>query len=195
MAKIFISLLLLSPILLMQNPSNWELKEDKDYIKVYVRDYDTGIKEFLGETVVDGHIDSVFSFIMNFDYAYQWMYKVESSKTISSKNKEKLHVYFTVDINWPLTDRDLIMEVTNETKNRKKIITLYSKPKFIPEKEDYVRIIDSKSVWTLENIDEKRTKVSLKSHSDIRGIPNWITDLFITKSPFYGLKNLRKEFD
>ena len=43
MAKIFISLLLLSPILLMQNPSNWELKEDKDYIKVYVRDYDTGI--------------------------------------------------------------------------------------------------------------------------------------------------------
>ena len=65
MAKIFISLLLVSPILLMQNPSNWELKEDKDYIKVYVRDYDTGIKEFLGETVVDGHIDSVFSFIMN----------------------------------------------------------------------------------------------------------------------------------
>ena len=132
---------------------------------------------------------------MDFDHAYQWMYKVKSSKRISPLNEKNFYVYFTVNINWPLTDRDLVMEVTKDIKEGIKIITLDSRPKFVPEDKDYVRIIDSKSIWTLEYVDKKRTKVFLQSHSDIQGIPSWITDLFITQTPFYGLKNLRKRFN
>ena len=132
---------------------------------------------------------------MDFDHANQWMYKIESSKIISPLKQDKFYVYFTVNINWPLTDRDLVMEVSSENKNNIRMISLYSRPEFISENENYIRIRESQSVWTLEYIDNNRTKVSLQSHSDIAGIPTWITDLFITQTPFYSLKSLRKKFD
>ena len=195
MTKIFFSLLLVFYTFSIQEPSEWELKKDQDYVQVSVRNLDSDTKEFLGETIVNGHIDSIFSFIMDFDHANQWMYKIDSSKIISPLKKDKFYVYFTVNINWPLTDRDLVMEVSSENKNNIRMISLYSRPEFISKDENYIRIRKSQSVWTLEHIDNKRTKVSLQSHSDVAGIPNWITDLFITQTPFYSLKSLRKQFD
>jgi len=195
MTKIFFSLLLVFYPFWIQNPSEWELKKDQDHVQVSVRNLDNDTKEFLGKTLVNGHIDSIFSFIMDFDHANQWMYKIESSKIISTLKQDKFYVYFTVNINWPLADRDLIMEVSSENKNNIRMISLYSRPEFISDNENYIRIRESQSVWTLEYIDNNRTKVSLQSHSDIAGIPNWITDLFITQTPFYSLKNLRKKFD
>ena len=44
-------------------------------------------------------------------------------------------------------------------------------------------------------LDKFKTKVSLQSNSDIEGIPAWITDMFITQSPLYAMKNLQKEFN
>ena len=195
MTKIFFSLLLVFYPFWIQNPSEWELKKDQDHVQVSVRNLDNDTKEFLGKTLVNGHIDSIFSFIMDFDHANQWMYKIESSTIISTLKQDKFYVYFTVNINWPLADRDLIMEVSSENKNNIRMISLYSRPEFISDNENYIRIRESQSVWTLEYIDNNRTKVSLQSHSDIAGIPNWITDLFITQTPFYSLKNLRKKFD
>ena len=195
MTKIFFSSLLVFYTFWTQNPSEWELKKDQDHVQVSVRNLDNDTKEFLGKTLVNGHIDSIFSFIMDFDHANQWMYKIESSTIISTLKQDKFYVYFTVNINWPLADRDLIMEVSSENKNNIRMISLYSRPEFISDNENYIRIRESQSVWTLEYIDNNRTKVSLQSHSDIAGIPNWITDLFITQTPFYSLKNLRKKFD
>ena len=194
MTKIFFSSLLIFYTFWIQNPSEWELKKNQDHVQVSVRNLDNDTK-FLGKTFVNGHIDSIFSFIMDFDHANQWMYKIESSKIISPLKKDKFYVYFTVNINWPLTDRDLVMEVSSENKNNIRMISLYSRPEFISDNENYIRIRESQSVWTLEYIDNNRTKVSLQSHSDIAGIPTWVTDLFITQTPFYSLKSLRKKFD
>jgi len=178
-----------------QNTTNWELKKNQDNIKIYTRNLNTGIKEFLGETIVNDNIDNVFSFIMDFNKANKWMYKINSSKIISPINEKKIYVYFTIKINWPFQDRDLIMEVSN-TKEEKLIkIKLKSQSNFIPLNDKYTRIINSNSTWTLEYLDKLKTKISLQSDSDIRGIPSWITDLFITQSPLYAMKNLQKEFN
>ena len=93
------------------------------------------------------------------------------------------------------SDRDLIMEVSNIKEKKFIKIELESRPNFIPNNDRYKRIINSNSIWTLEYIDKFKTKVSLQSNSDIQGIPAWITDLFITQSPLYAMKNLQKEFN
>ena len=98
-------------------------------------------------------------------------------------------------MNWPLEDRDLIMEVSNIKEKKIIKIELQSQPNFIPINDKYKRIINSSSIWTLEYLDKFKTKVSLQSNSDIEGIPAWITDMFITQSPLYAMKNLQKEFN
>tara|TARA_Y100000741_G_scaffold279189_1_gene218973 strand:- start:957 stop:1355 length:399 start_codon:yes stop_codon:yes gene_type:complete len=132
---------------------------------------------------------------MDFNKANQWMYKIKSSKIISPVNDKTFYVYFTIKMNWPLEDRDLIMEVSNIKEKKIIKIELQSQPNFIPNNDSYKRIINSNSIWTLEYLDKFKTKVSLQSNSDIQGIPVWITDLFITQSPLHAMKNLQKEFN
>ena len=43
-------------------------------------------------------------------------------------------------------------------------------------------------------ISENKTKVTLQSYAVIKGIPSFITDLFILESPLYSLSNLREKF-
>ena len=71
-----------------QNLNDWELKKNQDNVKVFTRSLDNGIKEFLGETILNSTMDSVFSFIMDFNKANQWMNKIKSSKIITSVNEK-----------------------------------------------------------------------------------------------------------
>ena len=70
-----------------QNLSDWELKKNQDNVKVFTRSLNNGIKEFLGETILNTNMDSVFLFIMDFNKANQWMYKIKSSKIIILKSE------------------------------------------------------------------------------------------------------------
>ena len=82
------------------------------------------------------------------------------------------------------------MEVSN-IKEKIIKIELQSQPNFIPINDKYEKF-KFKFYLGLEYLDKFKTKVSLQSNSDIEGIPDWITDLFITQSPSYTLKNLQK---
>ena len=63
------------------------------------------------------------------------------------------------------------------------------------EKDDnYIRIVDTRSVWNLSKITSDKTKVTLQSYAVIDGLPSFITDLFILESPMYSMTNLREKF-
>ena len=47
-----------------QNLNDWELKKNQDNVKVFTRSLDNGIKEFLGETILNSTMDSVFSWVV-----------------------------------------------------------------------------------------------------------------------------------
>ena len=79
----------------------WELKKDKDSIKVYIRNVDESTKEYLAETIIRSDIDNIFNIITDFDNSYKWMYKLNSSK-ILQKSDTLMYVYFVVDMNLSL---------------------------------------------------------------------------------------------
>ena len=97
-------------------------------------------------------------------------------------------------MNWPLKNRDLVSDVNLSRSNSKITIDLNSKPNYINKSEKYIRIIDTRSIWNLTKISENKTKVTLQSYAVIKGIPSFITDLFILESPIYSLSNLREKF-
>ena len=172
---------------------SWELKKDQDSIKVYIRDVDDNTKEYLAETIINSDIDKIFKTITDFDNSYRWMYKLNSSK-ILEKSDTLMYVYFVVDMNWPLKNRDLISDAVI-TQNENKIrIVMNSYPDYMPEKEKLIRIKQSRSIWNLEKIDDEYTKVALQSYAIVEGIPTFIMDLFILDSPMYSMTQLRNKF-
>ena len=172
---------------------SWELKKDQDSIKVYIRDVDDNTKEYLAETIINSDIDNIFKTITDFDNSYRWMYKLNSSK-ILEKSDTLMYVYFVVDMNWPLKNRDLISDAVI-TQNENKIrIVMNSYPDYMPEKEKLIRIKKSRSIWNLEKIDDEYTKVALQSYAVVEGIPTFIMDLFILDSPMYSMTQLRNKF-
>ncbi len=172
---------------------NWELKKDKDSIKVYIRNIDESTKEYRAETIINSDIDNIFNTITDFDNSYKWMYKLNSSE-ILNKSDTLMYVYFVVDMSWPLKDRDLVSDAVIKRDIDKIKIEMNSIPDYIPVNSKLVRINKSRSIWNLEKIDDFNTKVTLQSYAVVNGIPIFIMDLFILDSPMYSMTRLREKF-
>ncbi|MAD58961.1 MAG: hypothetical protein CMB81_01340 [Flammeovirgaceae bacterium] len=172
---------------------NWELKKDKDSIKVYIRNVNESTKEYRAETIIRSDIDNIFNTITDFDNSYKWMYKLNSSK-ILKKTDSLMYVYFVVDMSWPLKNRDLVSDAVIKRDIDKIKIEMNSTPDYIPLNNKLVRINKSRSIWNLEKIDDFSTKVTLQSYAVVDGIPIFIMDLFILDSPMYSMTRLREKF-
>lgn len=173
--------------------TNWELKKEENNIKVYIRKNEINNVEYLAETKISGDINSILQIILDYDNSYKWMYKLEESKIVEKKNDSLFYVYFTMEMGWPLKKRDLVSDVKIIKKDEFVSISLSSVPDFIPEKDNYIRISDSKSVWTLSKINDLETKVTLQSYAVINGLPTFVVDLFIVDGPIYSLSNLKNK--
>ena len=188
---LFLSILKLNSFGFYYN--EWDLRKNQDSIKVYIRNIDNNTKEYLAETIINSEIEKIYNTIIDFDNSYKWMYKLNSSK-ILEKTDTLMYVYFVVDMNWPLKNRDLVSDAVITKKNDEIIIEMNSYPDRIPSNEKLIRIKESRSIWNLKRIDKGRTKVSLQSYAVVEGIPTFIMDLFILDSPMYSMTQLRKKF-
>ena len=175
-------------------PTDWLLKKDKNQIKVYLRNLDYNSQQYRAETIVESDINSVSSYILDFNNSFKWMYKLKSSEILSKESDSLFYVYFTVKINWPLKNRDLVSDVIVSKTENKVIIELNSVPGHMEINPNFERIKDTKSIWKLEYLTKNKTKVSLQSYAVIEGIPTFISDFFILESPLYSLNNLKDHF-
>ena len=102
------SIMILIPYLFGINSEGWELKKEKNNIKVYLRDKNSFTKEYLAETIINSDLNSIYNVILDYDNAHKWMYKLESSKILKKESENLFYVYFTVNMNWPLKKRLII---------------------------------------------------------------------------------------
>ena len=174
--------------------TEWELKRDRNNIKVYLREKNSFTQEYLAETIIESDLKSIYEIIIDYDSSHEWMYKLESSRVIKKETENLLYVYFTVNMNWPLKKRDLVSDVKITQGEDNITIDLNSVPDYIARDDNYIRIVDTRSVWNLSKITSDKTKVTLQSYAVIDGLPSLITDLFILESPIYSMTKLREKF-
>ncbi len=176
------------------NINDWILKKNENTIKVYLRKNEKNTSEYLAETVIGSDIESILKFILDFDNSYKWMYRLEESKILEKSNDTLFYVYFKMEMGWPLKKRDLVSDVKISREDNIVTVDLTSTPGYIPLDKNLIRIIDSKSTWTLSKTDSNETKVTLQSYAEIDNIPSFVIDMFILDGPLHSMKNLRKIF-
>lgn len=172
----------------------WEKARDKDGIVIYTRTVgDKNLKEFKAHIYIEARISTVAAILTNAPNYHKWVYKVSSAKVLTGKVPQGSWSYYTVDMPWPLTDRDGISATTAQVSQNKVVITQLSAPDYIKEQEGFVRLRQVDTKWTIERLDSGKLKITYESLADPGGLPAWLVNIFLLDGPTETLKNLRKE--
>ena len=174
--------------------SEWELKKDKDGIKVYLANSeDTKIKKFKVETFVKATPRAIAEAVVDIENNYKWFVNVEKAELLARINKDVFIFKQVINVPFPFQNREVVaMSSVNYLPNGVIRIDLNEKASYIPENDDYVRMPISRGYWILSP-SEGGTNVEYSFLADPAGdIPVWLANQFIVSSPLKTIKGLRE---
>lgn len=174
----------------------WELKEDKDGIKIYTRKIEgSSVKEFRGEIVVHSNLGSILALIDDVSSYPKWMHNCSYAERVKKISKESGYTYYVLKAPWPVIDRDsyVYYEVTQDLSNKAVTIAIKGIKDYLPKKDGRVRIPTIKGFWQLSPIKKGITHVVYQLHCESGGfVPAAIVNAYITETPYYNLLRLKK---
>ena len=143
------SMVFVLSILLLQG--EWELKKDKQDIKVYTRDSETSdFKSFRGETYFASSPEQAVKALRDLANYPLWLDRCEHGEVLEEITEDEYYIYTRMDMPFPTTDRDVVQKVEVIRSDNGAIeIKLSSAPEYIPEVDGYVRIPYSNGHWQL----------------------------------------------
>ena len=185
---------LLSPFLHAEEYP-WQLKKDSDGIPVHVREVEgSPILEFKGTVVVDRPIKDVIDFYEQAERMPEWFHQCQESKLLETKSEDDKILYFSLDLPWPVKDRDAVYERVRTTDASTGVIEYHSSalPDYSPKHDGRVRMPMVKGFWRFTPLDAGRTEVYYQQHGDVGGhIPAWLVNQLAVNIPFNSLQHFR----
>lgn len=173
---------------------NWELKKEKDGIKVYLANSeDTKIKQFKVEAFVEATPREIADAVVDLENNYKWFVNVEKAELLEGFGKDDFIFKQVIQVPFPFKDREVVARsVISELASGIVRIDLEEVPNFEIENDDYVRMPISRGYWILTP-SGNGTAVEYSFLSDPGGdIPAWLVNQFIVSTPFKTIKGLRE---
>jgi hypothetical protein len=175
---------------------SWDFIKEKDGIKIYTR-METGkaLKSYRGVTDINAPAEKIFALMEDINNTNWWDKKLTQIKVLLYEKNKKVQYYMVYNLPWPVTDRDLCVDVTIT------IDTVTGECKFnavalngvIPERNGMVRIKDYRQTWTIIPAGKEITHVVLEGFVDPAGtIPKWISNMLIIESPIKAIGGLKE---
>jgi hypothetical protein len=171
--------------------SNWKVVNSEDDIYVYNRDVpESSMPQSKVETLhKNGTLKKFKDVLLDFGSYKNWIPRCSTSEVI--ENKESRLIYYAIyAAPWPVSDRDVCIEVTFVETDDKFVMTSKALENFKPKKDNNVRIPLMISEWIVE---QKGDDVSITNTSLSKpggNIPDWLTSDATTNLPLKLMQNL-----
>ena len=195
MHKTLILLLLFTNFAFAQTGNDWELKENKDGVKIFTRDMESSkVKAIKVECELNATLSQVVAALMDVKNSEEWLYHTADNHMVKQVSGAELYYYSLVEMPWPVSNRDFIAHLKVSQDAATKIVTIDAPciPNMIPTKPKVVRIANSKGKWVLTPVGKDQVKILYTLHADPGGsIPAWLTNLFVTQGPSQSFKKLK----
>jgi hypothetical protein len=204
---LFITLLAVLKLSPAAAQGNWELKTEKDGIKIYTSLVpDSKIKAVKVEANFSATPSQMVSLIMDVKSSADWVYHVKSAALVKQVSPAELYYYSEVSLPWPAANRDFVahLKVTQNPVTRVITIDGPAVEGFVPEKKGIVRVNHSTGKWVITPVGADEIQVVYTIHVDPGGsLPAWMVNMFATEGPlkiFNGIKqqlqkSVYKDFD
>ena len=175
---------------------NWELKKNKNDIKVYTRELDsTKINEYKAVLIANTTKEKALKIIIDGDNLWKWNHKTSQSKTIKKISETEFVFWMKNDLPWPIKDRDnaIHAKVFFLEKNRIKVSLLPDKFESVTETDDCIRITNFKGYWLIEPQNNNQIKITQQLYGDPNGnLPSWLLNSMLTNVPYQSFTSLKE---
>lgn len=163
---------------------SWEEAYSKNETIIYTRTTETGIKEFKAITTVNAELNTVLAVMIDYKNHPEWMRAMKDCKLVEQATPRTRYLYYSIDMPWPLWDRDLVSKSTFYLqKDGSVLMRMKAMPKVKPEDPDHVRIQDSEGYWHVSAIGPSKTKIIYQYKADPVGIPAYFVNMFLLEAP------------
>jgi hypothetical protein len=178
---------------------SWDFKKEKDGIKIYTRkESGKSLKSYKGVTDIHAPAEKVFALIEDVNHTDWWDKNLNQIKVLLYEKYKRAQYYLVYDLPWPVTDRDLYVDVTVTIDPLTGVsrITAVPLPGVIPEHKEMVRIKEYRQTWTVTPAGKELAHVELEGFVDPAGsIPDWISNMIIVDSPFKIIEGVRQRLE
>ncbi|MDT0551888.1 hypothetical protein [Urechidicola vernalis] len=174
---------------------NWELIQDKDEIFIYTRNEEnTSFKAFKAQLEMNTSIHRFVYEIQNLEGFKDWGYKIKEVNLLERQGDTVQIYYAESKAPFPFKNRDGIYKNTFRWNSELEILSIPIAVlhEYLPEKENNVRV-KGIGYWEVTKLAENKLQVIFQMSIDPGGgIPAWLSNIFITDSPYSTLINLKK---
>ena len=192
----FIILMALVCQLTVKSQQSWNLKKDKNGIKIFTRKTDSStIDELKVECTIEGTLSQLAAVILDMNSHTDWVYKSSKCYLLKQNSPTDLLFYNETECPWPLNNRDLVahLTLTQDPTNKTMIIEARDVDGYLPVRKDIVRTKHSYVRWKVIPIDDKNLQIEYTIQVDPAGsIPSWILNLFASKGPYETFMKLKE---
>lgn len=197
--RLFFILFLLSFPFTCIEAQNWEFKKEENGIKIFTRkEPGNDLKSYRGITEIKAPAEKVFAMLEDVNHTDWWDKSLSQIKVLQYDKNVRARYYLIYDLPWPITDRDLCVDVKitiDNTTGERKVI---AGPLLgvIPEKEGLIRIKNYHQTWIVTPIGTDACKVELIGFVDPAGsIPDWLSNMVIVDSPLKTMNEVKTRFE
>lgn len=192
MKPLFLSLVIaLAPF----HDSDWELKKDKNGIKLYTK-HEEGyaIKALRAETTFDASLETCVAVLRDIDHLDELFPDCKKVEKVKQDENSQIH-YLQLKAPWPVTDRDGAFGLNYSYNAADEMVIIEAKmvPGEYPEQDGFVRLNRGAGTWKFKRLDDGRTQLDYYYLGDAGGsIPAWVANSVIEESPFKMLSNFHE---
>lgn len=172
----------------------WELKNDEDGIKVFVRDQqNSNLKEIKVLAKFNSTLPAMVLALADKDRMDEWIFKCKVSRTLKNISANESYHYQITDAPWPVDDRDLVIHTIVKQNPTSKVVEIEAKgvPDYVERKKGLVRVPAYYAHWVLTPINQDQLEIEYILRIDPGGIlPAWVINLAVSDGPMETMKKL-----
>lgn len=181
-----------------KNVTPWEVTKEKDGVIARTRRVEgEPLKEFKIMTVIDVPLDSVRKILSHPEWFPKFMPSVPEMRVIDTLPGGSKIVYYTINMPMGAPDRDGITQQDCADMTDGFLLRILSRPDYIPENENYIRLKRSDLMWIARQLGPTQTEVTYMGSTSAGGkLPLWLANMAIDKIPYenvLGLKHLLEQ--
>ena len=172
----------------------WTFAKEEDGIRVYTRqEPGKTLKSYRGVADIQAPADKVFSLIEDVKHTEWWDDDIIEIRVLDYEKDKRARYYLVFDSPWPVSNRDLYVDVTASADRAKGIYSVISVPlaEKMPDRDGLVRIRDYRQSWTIKSTGVNSSHVVLEGYGDPGGnIPVWVANKIVTQSPVKSIQGI-----
>lgn len=174
---------------------SWEFSKEKDGIRIYTRkDQGQKIKSYRAEAEINAPSEKIFSMLEDVNHTEWWDKNISQVKVLRYEKFKHARYYLIYDLPWPVTDRDLCVDVKTSFDPLTGVgsIAATPLPGCMPAGDDMVRIVEYRQTWEVKPLGKEKTKVVLEGFVNPAGnVPEWLSNMLIVDSPLKIMRDVK----